>query len=39
MPVVEFILWGLLTAVTGAGLILLLDTVYMAITGKSKLGR
>ena len=39
MPVVEFILWGLLTVIIGTGLILLIDTVYMAITGKSKLGR
>ena len=36
---VEFIIYGLAGVVAGVALILLVDSVVMAITGKSKLGR
>ena len=36
---IEFILYGLAGVVTGAALIILVDSVLMALTGKSKLGR
>jgi len=39
LAMIEFICWWLLSAVIGTVLILFIDTVYMAITGKSKLGR
>ena len=39
MSVVQFIIYGLAGVVTGVALIILVDSVLMALTGKSKLGR
>ena len=39
MPVVQFIIYGLAGVAAGVALILLADSVLMALTGKSKLGR
>ena len=39
MSIIQFFIYGLAGVVAGVALILLVDSVVMAITGKSKLGR
>ena len=39
MSVIAFIIYGLAGVAVGVALIILVDSVLMALTGKSKLGR
>ena len=39
MSVIAFIIYGLAGAAAVVALIILVDSVFMALTGKSKLGR